>query len=137
MTKELQNKAWSVLPKEFKEEVKYEYTRVATKATKDSYDLGFMHAHEELFGLHNLDSDAEGEESLQERMWNVLTPELQTYCRNMGHTSHNGNVEDVLDHLFGSKCLPDGLSEVKRDLSENLSEPKPSEPKFKVAIRQF
>lgn len=31
---------------------------------------------------------------------------------------------------FRLKCLPDGLSEVKRDLSENLSEPKPAEPKY-------
>ena len=64
MTKELQALAWSVLPKEFKEEVKFEYHRVATKASKEEYDLGFMHAHEGMFGSHNLTSDAEGEEML-------------------------------------------------------------------------
>lgn len=31
MTKELQDKAWSVLPKEFKEEVKYKYNKTKTK----------------------------------------------------------------------------------------------------------
>lgn len=60
MNKELQDLVWSILPKEFKEEVKYEYHRVATKASKEEYDLGFMHAHEGMFGLHNLTSDAEG-----------------------------------------------------------------------------
>ncbi len=68
------------------------------------------------------ENDAEEEEELQERLWNMLTPKLQTYCYNMGHTSHDGNVEDVLTHLFGSKCLPD-------------EEPKPAEPRFKVGDR--
>lgn len=39
-------------------------------------------------------------------------------------------VRKTLESLFGSKCLPD-LSEVKRTLSENLSEQKPAEPEEK------
>lgn len=46
MDRKTQDLAWSILPKEFREEVKYEYSRVATKAIKSSYDLGFMNAHD-------------------------------------------------------------------------------------------
>lgn len=55
MNKELQDKAWSVLPKEFKEEVKKLYREFAF--TREGYYV-------ELFGRHNLTSDAEGEEML-------------------------------------------------------------------------
>lgn len=50
MNKELQDKAWSVLPKEFKEEVKKLYREFAF--TREGYYV-------ELFGLHNLTSDNE------------------------------------------------------------------------------
>lgn len=43
MNKELQDLAWRSLPKEFKEEVKYEYNCVATKAIKiEQYDNSTM-----------------------------------------------------------------------------------------------
>lgn len=71
MDKTTQDLAWSVLPKEFKEEVKFEYHRVATKASKDEYDLGFMHTHERIFGIHNLTSDAEGEPKAAEPKYHV------------------------------------------------------------------
>lgn len=48
MNKELQNKAWNVLPKEFKEEVKKLYREFTF--TREGYYV-------ELFGLHNLTSD--------------------------------------------------------------------------------
>lgn len=49
-------------------------------------------------------------------------------------TAHiSDHINHVLKHLFGSKCLLDEVSEVKRTLSENLSEPKPAEPK-EVAV---
>lgn len=64
MNKELQDLAWRSLPKEFKEEVKFEYLRVATKVIKSNYDLGFMNAHEGMYGIHNLTSDAEGEDEM-------------------------------------------------------------------------
>lgn len=127
MDKETQRIAWSCLPKEFKEGVKRQY-QIACDCNWHEVQCTL----EYLFGEHNLTSDAEGEEELQERLWNMLTPKLQTYCYNMGHTSHDGNVEDVLTHLFGSKCLPDEVSEVKRTLSENLSEPKPVEPEEEI-----
>ena len=48
MNKELQDKAWSVLPREFKEEVKKLYREFTF--TREGYYV-------ELFGLHNLTSD--------------------------------------------------------------------------------
>ena len=50
MNKELQDKAWSVLPKDFKEEVKKLYRKYTF--TREGYYV-------ELFGLHNLTSDSE------------------------------------------------------------------------------
>lgn len=104
MKTELQNKAWSVLPKEFKEEVKYEYHRVATKAIKINYDLGFMNAHEGMYGIHNLTSDAEGEEMLMVEKSKVM----KLYNKfQRGSTFTCLYAAGVLDTLFGSKCLPD------------------------------
>lgn len=117
MTKELQDLVWSVLPTEFKEEVKYEYSRVATKAIKSSYDLGFMNAHEGMYGIHNLTSDAEGEEMLTVK---ASTVKDIYNSMNKAHPKENAwVVKQTLEALFGSKCLPD-------------EEPKPAEPKFKV-----
>lgn len=63
MTTKLQNKAWSLLPKEFKEEVKAEYHRTSIMYVKGQYELGVLHTYENTFGHHNLTSDAEDEES--------------------------------------------------------------------------
>ena len=60
MDKKLQDLVWSVLPKEFKEEVKYKYNKTKTKKIKKECDLGLLNAHEGMFGAHNLTSDAEG-----------------------------------------------------------------------------
>lgn len=131
MNKELIDKAWACLPRDFKEKVKFEYHRVATKARKEEYDLGFMHAHEGMFGIHNLTSDAEGEEMLTAMKWKVQ----EQYANYNKELKHDGlrhieyekakEVVKVLYYLFGSKCLPDD--------GDNLSpETKPAEPKFKV-----
>lgn len=120
MNKELQDLTWSVLPKEFKEEVKKIYLNAV-----EHHPCGYNHKTDllkYLFGIHNLTSDAEGEDNLQERLWNMLSPRLQTYCLNMGCTSHDGNVEDVLEHLFGSKCLPDVPSSESRDCDNPLAD---------------
>ncbi len=158
MTKELQGVAWSVLPKEFKEEVKYEYCRVATKASKDEYDLGFMHAHEGIFGIHNLTSDADGAEILcvfRKRVQEMYAANERIKAdfpdKETAHISDH--INHVLKHLFGSKCLPDNVesSEPNVDslhdnvdsLPQNPTENcdnkshisadcnKPAEPKFK------
>lgn len=137
MTKELQDRVWKhFLPKEFKEEVKYEYRRVATKATKDSYDLGFMHAHEGMFGHHNLTSDAEGEDE----MLTVSRKRVQEmYAANERikadfpdkETAHiSDHINHVLKRLFGSKCLPDNVesSEPNVESSEPNVDSLPQNP---------
>lgn len=64
MNKELQNKAWAVLPKEFREEVKKLYTDVLDAIKSDDPDdrkWGYYRINllEDLFGKHNLTSDTE------------------------------------------------------------------------------
>lgn len=131
MNKELQDKAWSVLPKEFKEEVKKYFAHY--RCAINTYEAIINH----IFGRPNLTSDAEGEEMLHIRRSEV-TSRYEAYSKESANVKNNepylqfceGRL-NVLTNLFGSKCLPD-LSEVKRTLSENLSEQKPAEPKFKI-----
>lgn len=137
MTKSLQDLAWSRLQKEFKEEVKFEYYRVATKAQKDGYDLGFLHAHEGMFGLHNLTSDAEGEEMLivsrkkvQEKWQRAYEQEAKYSESEQNPTTreelyYNRGILSILDILFGSKCLPDNVD----SLGGNVDS---LEPRFKA-----
>lgn len=63
MTKDLQDLAWTCLPKEFKEEVKKEYL-VHHEGGDMKYSYGYSDALTDFFGEHNLTSDAEGEEML-------------------------------------------------------------------------
>lgn len=135
MNKELQDLAWSVLPKEFKEEVKKMFQKDIN--TCNNMNQAMRCILVDIFGLHNLTSDAEGEEMLHIRRSEV-TSRYEAYSKESANVKNNepylqfceGRL-NVLTNLFGSKCLPD-LSEVKRTLSENLSEQKPAEPKFKV-----
>lgn len=149
MTKELQDLAWSVLPKDFKEEVKEtynEYTeKIAAKTEPEYRIVGYTAAQTELellFGIHNLTSDAEGEVELlhvtrQKVMGlyaNAKKPhDLYTSatCINEAESrtiDHTDGIMRVLKNLFGSKCLPD---ETVTDCN-GLQEPKPAEPKFKA-----
>lgn len=124
MNKELIDRAWQCLPREFKEEVKYKYNKTKTKKIKKECDLGFLNAHEGMFGVHNLTSDAEGEEMLI-----VPRSHVQKYYANFLRESKDatssidrlsyGGRRAMLQELFGSKCLPD-------------EEPKPAEPKYHV-----
>lgn len=144
MDKTLQGLAWNCLPKEFKEEVKYEYRRVATKASKEEYDLGFMHAHEGMFGIHNLTSVAEGEEEVL----TVSRKRVQEEYRESINKAHPYNINSynrgfhvgcatMLKEFFGSKCLPEpsklqaSCGQVNVDSSHgnvDSLEPKPAEP---------
>lgn len=158
MNKELQDLVWSILPKELKEEVKYEYRRVATKASKEEYCLGFMRAHEGMFGIHNLTSDTEGEEMLtvsrkkvQEKWQRAYEQEAKYSEAEQNPTAreelyYNRGIISVIDTLFGSKCLPEpsklqaSCRQVNVDSShDNVDsshgnvdslEPKPAEPKY-------
>ncbi len=94
MDKSLQDLAWSVLPKEFKEEVKsYLGPRV--------YGMTGSDILKKLFGIYNLTSDAEGEEMLTVSRKRVQN--LYNYHKSRGHYL----ARESLIKLFGSKCLPD------------------------------
>lgn len=153
MKKELQDYVWqNCLPKEFKEEVKKLYSRFLF--TREGY-------YDELFGKHNLNSDAEGEDELLTANKKDVQEQyaLQIAALRKGNLSdieveYRVKLKDMLEYLFGSKCLPDNVdsSESNVDSShDNVDssrgnvdslEPNPdglnednfakSEPKFKM-----
>lgn len=123
MTTELQNKVWSILPKEFKEEVK----RMYRIADSDVDQMIAMIMLENVFGHQNLTSKAEGEELLTCEKYKV--EEALNYCDELDSISGSHNMrnwgEQMIAYLFGSKCLPDELNE------DNFAtkKPQPAEPK--------
>lgn len=142
MKQELQDKAWRVLPVEFREEVKKEYAKCVAIDIDDNPNLPAYAVEsaisrrallEMLFGHHNLTSDAEGEEMLTVSRKKVQRRYHMAYkCKHSGLLSHDDvqfwkGWQGALDDLFGSKCLPDELPE------DNFakSEPKPAEPKLR------
>ena len=137
MDRTIQDLAWTCLPKEFKEEVKFEYYRVATKAQKDEYDLGFLHAHEGMFGIHNLTSDAEGEEMLM-----VSRKKVQELYAKFQHSFDNVVSDNLIGHytakmgvlkaLFGSKCLPENVATSEPNVDSLHANVDSLEPRFKA-----
>lgn len=129
MNKTLQDYVWSILPKEFKEEVKRLWSVEVDCATKYHSEL---HKHRvdllyELFGEHlhwqnSLTSNEEGEEMLTcvkdqaAKLYNIA---YKAYTIN-GDKYYQGYMNAMID-LFGSKGLPDELNE------NNFAK---SEPKF-------
>lgn len=105
MNRELQDKVWSVLPKEFKEEVK-------------KMRLGEHYIEEQivmirlLFGDHNLNTDDKGEEMLTvpkskaQKLYSDYCAERDKEEPGSNRSSLGGRIA-VLEELFGSKCLPD------------------------------
>lgn len=134
MNTELQNKVWSILPKEFKEEVNEIYLNAVVH-----HPCGYNHKTDllkYLFGIHNLTSDAEGEE---DEMLYVSRKKVQEeYAAISKELSHRDtDAEDYIawnymkmtfEELFGAKCLPD---DTKDETKDETKEPKPAEP-FKV-----
>lgn len=127
MTKELQDLAWSVLPKEFKEEVKCIGNILNKDASVMFGTIGQLsHKHLDLFvklfGKHNLTSDTEGEEMLcvprkkVQEMY-AANERIKTDLPDKETGIISDHINHILGHLFGSKCLPD-------------EEPKPAEPKY-------
>lgn len=116
MDRELIDRTWRLLPKEFKEEVKKHYQHTDC----GSYAEDML---ESIFGDHNLTSDAEGEEEMltvpKEKV-QFMFDELESTCIydefDRGYKTGKGFI---LHSLFGSKCLPD-------------EKPKPVKPKFHV-----
>lgn len=113
MDKTLQDLVWSILPKEFKEEVKKEYRK--------GYVCETLAMLITLFGHHNLTSDAEGEEMLYAKRSDVIKEfgKLHKYSYQSSDLQLGLNA---FRNLFGSKCLPDEPAS---------NEPQPAEPKFK------
>ena len=143
MTIELQNKVWSILPKEFKEEVK----RMHRIADSDVDQMIVMITLENVFGHQNLTSDAEGEEILTCKKSKAmqLYSHLLDLVENERMSEHYSKWcdlereyialfgENVFADYFGSKCLPD--EDVHEDNFASI-EPKPAEPK-EEADKQF
>ena len=143
MNKEIQDLAWSVLPKEFKEEVKKIYAALLANikmyrgnnpeqvGTTDPIlwerTLGIKNTLCRLFGEHNLTSDAEGEEMLTVSRKQVL--EIYQYNEDILSLdpTHSGAIllKGTFQELFGSKCLPETVD----TLADNVDslEPKPAD----------
>ena len=100
MNKTAQNLTWNCLPLEVKKEVQRQY-QIATNAKEHFTECTL----EYLFGLHNLTSDAEGEEMLTVK---ASTVKDIYNSMNKAHPKENAwVVKQTLEALFGSKCLPD------------------------------
>lgn len=159
MTEKLQDLAWSILPKEFKEEVKKIYNADDPLVSPEENEI-----FDYIFGEHNLTSNAEGEEMLTVSRKKVQ--EFYAKCKEVTKNpysypdySHESALSrmTLLDILFGSKCLSDELnednftksepkkksvSEISEEISDRVAkiikaefdkiEPNPAEPKFKV-----
>ncbi len=130
MDKELIDKAWACLPREFREEVMKEWSCIddVDRLPHDAFLRGKCQQMRDLFGLHNLTSDAEGEEMLtvsrkevQERY--AANERLKDAFPKSDIYLASNTINIMLQDLFGSKCLPDDTN-----LSEKLTG---SEPKFR------
>ena len=101
MNKELQDLVWSILPKEFKEEVKEMYN---SYAHHDIYEER-MWAYIEIFGQDNLTSDAD----VEDEMLYVSRKKLQYFYEKLTKVGEN-HAAFALQSLFSSKCLPDNVA---------------------------
>lgn len=141
MDKTLQDLAWNCLPKEFKEEVKELYKH----ENKVLAPIDGVTTLNEIFGLHNLTSDAEGEEMLTVSRKKVqeMYAHYDKICndpkRPKDHIEsvyeYADGVTIALDDLFGSKCLPDNVATSEPNVDSSVGsveslEPKPAEPKY-------
>lgn len=117
MNKTAQNLTWDCLPLEVKKEVKRQY-QIAINA-KEYYTECTL---EYLFGIHNLTSDAEGEEMLtvSRKQIDALQGEIFKAIMD-AHDADDWQdaahyILDVMPRsfaaLFGSKCLPDDGDEL-------------------------
>ena len=148
MDRTIQDLAWRCLPREFKEEVKKYYDNSPVLGVNAVLLL------ENLFGIDNLTSDAEGEEMLmvsRKRVQDAFNSSKIIGSSKMSSKMLAGAarmVINALTDLFGSKCLPDekDCATCQDKTCKNYDtdnrhccfienckyEPKPAEPKFKV-----
>lgn len=130
MDRELIDKAWACLPKEFKEEVKDIFRKCFGVPKYEAITIKPM-LLDSLFGHHNLTSDEEGEEM-------VCCPKYKIgsaldYCDELDSISGSHNMlnwgKQMIAYLFGSKCL---LDEDAHEDNFATKKPQPAEPKFKI-----
>ena len=141
MNKELQDLVWSILPKEFREEVKKIYQDLTVDydkyAKEDAWDTANAIYSKicilrEVFGWNNLTSDAEGEEMLTVEKGKVqfMFDGLDsTRVNDEYDRGYKAGKEFILHGLFGPKCLPDNVDSL--DSNVDSLEPKPSVPKLR------
>lgn len=134
MTKALQDSVWSILPKEFQEEVKELYDS-CIKMMDICPSASEIYANklstlEGIFGHHNLTSDAEGEEMLTISRKKVqgFYSAIKRMCEESG--DNNGiqaNKLLLLESLFGYDCLPEELNEDNFAKSEQANRANPTQ----------
>lgn len=120
MNKELIDKAWACLPREFREEVKKDYQYALTKCETSNLQRGVVDTLEDLFGEDNLTSDAEGEDEMlyvsrkkvQEKCQRAYKNESEYAKAEQNSTIYaelyyNRGILSILDTLFGS-AVPAG-----------------------------
>lgn len=141
MNKELQDLVWSILPKEFREEVKKIYQDLTVDydkyAKEDAWDTANAIYSKicilrEVFGWNNLTSDADGEEMLTVEKGKVqfMFDGLDsTRVNDEYDRGYKAGKEFILHGLFGSKCLPDNVDSL--DSNVDSLEPKPAVPKLR------
>lgn len=133
MNKELIDLAWPVLQKEFKEYIMKVYKAALECSRVDAHFL------ENIFGRHNLTSDAEGEDMLTVSRKRVQEMYAHYDAISSDPDRPKDYIESIyeyadgvtiaLDDLFGSKCLPDENSSKVERLEKN-EKVDSSEPKF-------
>lgn len=145
---ELQNKVWSILPKEFKEEVKEIYLNAVVH-----HPCGYNHKTDllkYLFGHHNLTSDAEGEEMLMcekskiQKVYNTSREIVKAENPDSLMYSMHTQIMCILENIFGSKCLPDAhednfvsIESKPSEQREDLIPPNSGELESQEADKQF
>lgn len=122
LNKELIDRAWRVLPAEFKEEVKKEYKHQISIDNEQAYWM-----LERIFGKHNLTSDAEGEGMLTVPRKDVveLYQEVQktiSQCKGTELAIQAIGIKNVIWSFFGSKCLPDEAQPKQKDCDNPLAD---------------
>lgn len=134
MNKELIDRAWSVLPKKFKEGVKYRYHNF--NCYNHTANIEVKEILEYLFSPHNLTSDAEGEVELlhvtrqkvmglyanAKKIHDLYTSATCINTKESQQIDICKGVMSILDTLFGSKCLPDEEQPKQKDCDNPLAD---------------
>ena len=129
MNREMQDRIWSFLPKEAREEIKSIYSAHTKRQIITAQDTLL----DDLFGRENLESDTEPEEILHINRKTVIDKYAEIFWNKAPYLNDSTEALscqaclNVLKSLFGSKCMPDAT--VAFSATVGKEEPK---PKFKV-----